>query len=504
MKFGESIEKINNTEEEANKKTRRGGEEEIDEGRRDFMKKAGRTARNLAIVGAGTYFGTGILNINKKNEERKKNDKMAKEAFKEWEGLESDRPENESAEKMSEEQLIEEQEREEMEEDDIKTMAEVLDFDSDKPIRFDLDTVRALKNNFKKRYQGKDRRSLEHAYYEMGAWEKKLKMIFRKEGVPEKLIYLAIPESHWRFKAKSPVGAAGPYQFMADTGREQGLRVDDKIDERLDPLKSGRACAKYLKKMYGQLGDWNLAVSRYNGGFAKRYVKEAKKNHEPISYENFLKYMEDRLNKTKKEIKTSKELFHKIRRGDTLGKIARRYGISISELRKLNPRKIKGENRDIIRVGDRIKLPINNKIRKMVFLNRVSGYRENLNYPAKYNAVIELIDDKFVTKKKREIGYRTVAIKEKEKKEYKIKRGDTLYGIGKKFNISISELEEINPGIKSGELRVGYKIKIPKERTLSLSEIARKLGRNLKKLSDLNPAIRNKKAPIPEKYVLRV
>jgi len=497
MKFGKSIESFSPSGEEDEESR----DKPENQGRRDFLKKAG-------IVGAGLFVGgalDGIRTISKIAEKEERKEELTRKAFEEWKrGGEKRDEASEGNVNLSKEERIEEQEREEMEEDDIKTMGEVLDFDSDKPIKFNLDTVRALKNNFKKRYKGKDRKSLEYAYYEMGAWEKKLKEIFKEKGVPEKLIYLAIPESHWKFKAESPVGAAGPYQIITATGRELGLMIDDKIDERLDPLKSAGACAKYLKQMYEQLGDWNLAISRYNGGFAKRYMKSAENNSQPISYEKFLKYMENKLNETKSKIKTSKNLFHEVRKGDTLGKIARRYGVAVNELRNLSPHKISGKNRDIIKVGDEINLPLTNEVRKIVFLSKVSGYRENLNYPAKFNAVVELINKGFVTKKKREIEYRTVPVEGKEKKEYIIRHGDTLYGVSRKFNITVDELKEINAGIKVGDLRIGHKIKVPTERTSSLAGMAIKLKKNLKKLCELNPAIADVKAPIPEGYVLRV
>lgn len=65
----------------------------------------------------------------------------------------------------------------------------------------------------------------------------------------------------------SPKGAVGEYQFMADTAREMGLRVDGQVDERLDPEKSRAAASIYisrlLKKYNGNLDD---ALMAYNWG----------------------------------------------------------------------------------------------------------------------------------------------------------------------------------------------------------------------------------------------
>lgn len=91
--------------------------------------------------------------------------------------------------------------------------------------------------------------------------------VFRKYDVPKELKALAVIESAMNFKALSPVGARGPWQFMPATGRLLGLRVDRRVDERTDFYKSTKAAAKYLKRLNGIFNDdWLLTVAGYNWG----------------------------------------------------------------------------------------------------------------------------------------------------------------------------------------------------------------------------------------------
>lgn len=98
-----------------------------------------------------------------------------------------------------------------------------------------------------------------------GAYDAKFREVFRRRGLPEDLAYLPHVESSFQLNARSSAGASGMWQFIRSTGSRYMI-VDSSVDQRLDPVVSADAAARYLKNSYASLRSWPLALTSYNHG----------------------------------------------------------------------------------------------------------------------------------------------------------------------------------------------------------------------------------------------
>ena len=89
--------------------------------------------------------------------------------------------------------------------------------------------------------------------------------VLAEHGLPDDMKYLALAESGFTL-AVSPAGAAGFWQFLRATGTQQGLEINNEVDERYHLEKATVAAAKYLQANHRSFGSWTLAAAAYNTG----------------------------------------------------------------------------------------------------------------------------------------------------------------------------------------------------------------------------------------------
>ena len=164
---------------------------------------------------------------------------------------------------------------------DIKALEDYLSKSEEELVKVEIEKK-------KKYYISKHRRELE-SYIENG--KNVIPLIYSiliKHNLPPELLAIPVIESHYRIMVKSPKGAAGLWQFMPETARNFGLKVNKEVDERLDPIKSTLAAVKYFKKLYSVFGDWHLVLASYNAGHNKIITKVSYHGNSFSSIKNFL------------------------------------------------------------------------------------------------------------------------------------------------------------------------------------------------------------------------
>jgi len=132
------------------------------------------------------------------------------------------------------------------------------------PVRWDARVVRYLEF-FKDDPRG--RAMLSIWFKRSGRYKEMIKKTFKRKGLPEDLMWLAMIESGFDPGARSPVGAVGLWQFMPETGRLYGLSIDRWTDMRQHLMLSTEAASDFLADLHRRFGSWELAMAAYNMGY---------------------------------------------------------------------------------------------------------------------------------------------------------------------------------------------------------------------------------------------
>jgi membrane-bound lytic murein transglycosylase D len=145
------------------------------------------------------------------------------------------------------------------------------------------------------RFRTSQRPAFQRLLYRMGAYEELIRDKLRQRNMPEELLYLSMMEGGFKPRARSSASAVGLWQFMGPTAQQYGLRVDEWVDERRDPVRSTDAALDYLSWLQERYGSWYLAAAAYNAGPGRidrvlRRHAEGRKGDDAIYWE-ILEYL---------------------------------------------------------------------------------------------------------------------------------------------------------------------------------------------------------------------
>lgn len=371
-----------------------------------------------------------------------------------------------------------------------------------------------------KRLTGVERKffiqSLERSYRYRPYIIKELK----KAGLPEQLSWLPLIESGYKVRALSKARALGLWQFIPSTGYKFGLNRNYYIDERLDPEKSTLAAINYLKELHNLFGDWTTALAAYNCGEGRvlRIIRKQRINYldnfwdlyqslprETSRYvPRFLATLHIVNNLEKYNIKITRELHPieyqicKIKKQVRLKDIAKEISVSTNTLKELNPElrysilppeqyqlRIPVEKADLflskidtikatyspppmyvfhrVRRGETVSgiaKKYKASIRSICLVNNI---RNSRIYAGKVLKIPSRSNSRYTTSQS------TTNIPAGKSVSYKVKRGDSLWNIARKFGTTTKHIMMTN-NLSTTGLSIGQRLTITNGKTQVLSK----------------------------------
>lgn len=286
-----------------------------------------------------------------------------------------------------------------------------------------------------------------------------------RKNIPLELKYLPIVESALNPRAKSPMGAQGLWQFMYYTGKMYGLEVSNYVDERNDPLRSTKAAAEFLSKLYDIFNDWDLVLAAYNSG-PGNVTKAMRRSGGKTNYWNLRPHLPNETAgyvpaflATLYIFEYAKEHGFKVQKRDNIffetdtiqvkrsvpfKDIADVVGLEEKELEFLNPSFIlnvvpfvEGKNYGLRLPIDTIGKFVNNEEVIYAYIDQELSQREK--------PLPELVKGEQFSSGKKKI--------------HKVRKGETLGGIAAKYKVSVANLKRWNK-LKNTNIKVGQRIVI--------------------------------------------
>ena len=297
---------------------------------------------------------------------------------------------------------------------------------------------------------------------------------FDKQNVPLEIKYLAVVESALNPKAVSRVGATGLWQFMYQTGKQYGLKIDSYVDERSDPLKATEAAAQYMKNMYAIFGDWDLVLASYNSG-PGNVAKAIRRSGGQQNYWNIRKnlpketqgylpaflatmyiyeyHKEHGIKPEKAPIKQFATDTVMIKRQMSFKQISELIDIPVAQLQILNPSyKLNvvpayNDQTHFLRLPqDKMAVFTSNESKIYAYVDREANLRER-----PFQIVRPIVTQDSVNTFQR--------LAQAKVRYYRVKRGDNLSTIAQKYDVAVEDLKKWN-NIRGNKVAYGKNLKI--------------------------------------------
>ncbi len=296
-------------------------------------------------------------------------------------------------------------------------------------------------------FQGPERKFFLSSYQRSGRYRAMILKMLEEAGMPRELSWLPLIESGYKVRALSKARALGLWQFIASTGYRYGLKRTSWIDERMDPEKSTRAAIAYLKDLHELFGDWLTAIAAYNCGEhnVQRAIRAQRINYLDSFWDLYIHLPRETARYVPRFLATL-----------AIVENPEKYGFQL-------PNPDPPINFEVVEVERSVSLSLLEKKlglspNTLVELN--AELRRKATPPFRYKLKVPP-----------NFGQKTVAIIEKlptykmaSVRTYRVRRGDTLSKIAKKFGVSARTIQRLNRIRNPHRLRIGQKLKIPTSR----------------------------------------